>query len=196
MLRPAEFHVQPVPNYINLPSVFNSIPDNDLPPITAAGSPHLEFWKTPFIFNCRFFATHHLKSPRDITHNVLFSVNSQRAAPSRCSVPHGPVRPVRRVNWTWTTTCSPVRVLTWTDQSSVHLGLDGLQATQAPEVHSKILCNIFIYKASATIHDLHFAYAPPLTIIPYFALLPGDFPMPLGYFSAAPGQTRLILDAS
>jgi hypothetical protein len=86
--------------------------------------------------------------------------------------------------------------LTWTDQSSVHLGLDGLQATQAPELHSKMLCNIFIYKASATIHHLHFAYAPPPTIIPYFALLPGDFPMPLGYFSAAPGQTRLILGAS
>jgi hypothetical protein len=26
------------------------------------------------------------------------------------SVPHGPVRPVWRVDWTWTTTCSPVRV--------------------------------------------------------------------------------------
>jgi hypothetical protein len=32
--------------------------------------------------------------------------------------------------------------LTWTDQSSGHLGLDGLQATQAPELHSKILCKI------------------------------------------------------
>jgi hypothetical protein len=85
--------------------------------------------------------------------------------------------------------------LTWPDQSSVHLGLDGLQATQAPELHSKILCNIFIYKASATRHHLHFAYAPPPTIIPYFALLPGDFPMPLGYFPAAPGQTRLVLSA-
>jgi hypothetical protein len=86
--------------------------------------------------------------------------------------------------------------LTWPDQSSVHLGLDGLQATQAPELHSKILCNIFLYKASATRYHLHFVYAPPPTIIPYFALLPGDFPMPLGYFSAAPGQTRLILGAS
>jgi hypothetical protein len=85
---------------------------------------------------------------------------------------------------------------TWTDQSSVHLGLDGLQATQAPELHSKILCNLFKYKVSATIHHLHFAYAPPPTIIPYFAVLPGDFPQSLGYFSAAPWQNRLILGAS
>jgi hypothetical protein len=33
--------------------------------------------------------------------------------------------------------------LTWPDQSSVHLGLDGLQETQTPELHSKILCNLF-----------------------------------------------------
>jgi hypothetical protein len=51
--------------------------------------------------------------------------------------------------------------LTWTDQSSRERGLDGLQATQAPELHTKILCNISIYKASATIYHLPCAYPRP-----------------------------------
>jgi hypothetical protein len=62
--------------------------------------------------------------------------------------------------------------LSWTDQSSGQRGLDGLQATQAPELHTNILCNISIYKASATIYHLPFAYprpVPPELSSPYTA---------------------------
>jgi hypothetical protein len=52
--------------------------------------------------------------------------------------------------------------LTWTEQSSGERGLDCLQATQAPELHTNILCNISIYKASATIYHLPFANPRPL----------------------------------
>jgi hypothetical protein len=65
--------------------------------------------------------------------------------------------------------------LAWTDQSNGQLGLDGLQATQAPELHSKILCKILTYKASATIYPPPFVCAPPHTIILHVALLRGDF---------------------
>jgi hypothetical protein len=51
--------------------------------------------------------------------------------------------------------------LTWTEQSSGERGLDGLQAAQAPELHTNILCNISIYKASATIYHLPFANPHP-----------------------------------
>jgi hypothetical protein len=51
--------------------------------------------------------------------------------------------------------------LTWTEQSSGQRGLDGLQATQAPGLHTNILCNISIYKASATIYHLQSAYCLP-----------------------------------
>jgi hypothetical protein len=63
--------------------------------------------------------------------------------------------------------------LTWTDQSSVHLGLDGLQATQAPELHSKMLCNIFIGGSGANQIDSRRVLVNYLQLVQIWILLRG-----------------------
>jgi hypothetical protein len=64
MLRPAEFNVQRVPNYINSASVFNSRVITGQRPATNSSCS----FATPRIlkkrFNCKFVAIHHPKSPR------------------------------------------------------------------------------------------------------------------------------------